>query len=155
MFGDLSLLYLLSLVLIFSLCPVFPRGSGLWVFYILHFYCCFNVFYGIFCIWDSLFYPVSSVGDAGIFDSRSIFYVFLLQGCLPLGFLYWFYFHFKVMDGFVHFLCLIAFPHFLYLFKAVLCFLLKGFYMFTYVLLYFFKGVIYVFLKDINPLSSS
>jgi hypothetical protein len=44
-----SLLYLLSLGFVFSLCPGFPGCFGLGAFCFLH-QCCVNVFYGIFCI---------------------------------------------------------------------------------------------------------
>jgi hypothetical protein len=36
---------------------------------IVFFDCYVNVFYGIFCTWDSLFYLFYSVGDAFIYDS--------------------------------------------------------------------------------------
>jgi hypothetical protein len=56
------LVYLLSFGLVFSLGSRFPGSFGLDAFCIF-FDCCVNVFYGIFCTWDSLFYFLYSVGS--------------------------------------------------------------------------------------------
>jgi hypothetical protein len=60
-----------------------------------------------------------------------------------------FLFLFFILDDFGQ--CLVLFGCvFLQLFKEFLCFLFEDFFLFTCVLLYFFKGVIYVLLKVLH-----
>jgi hypothetical protein len=68
--------------LVFSLCPGFPGCFGVRSFllfpFCIFFDCCVNVFYGVFCTWDSLFYLLYSVGDSCIY-ARSLKFNFVIS----------------------------------------------------------------------------
>jgi hypothetical protein len=79
-----SLLFLLFLGLVFSLCPGLPRCFWLGAFTLFIFFdCSINIFYDIFSAWHSLFFPMYSVGDA--YTSINPGYeasAYYLSGCL-------------------------------------------------------------------------
>jgi len=96
-----SLLYLSSLGLIFSLCPGFPVCFGPVAFSIFHYLwqLCWWFLWNLLLLRFSLL-SLYSVGDVCICGSLSLLLVFYIQGCLPLCFLYCFYFHFQFLHLF-------------------------------------------------------
>ena len=104
--------FLLSVGLVFSLCPGFPGCFELGSFCIF-FDCCADVLYGIFYTLHSLFHLLYSVADACIYGSRYLSYGFYLQRCLTLGFLSCVYFPFRSsMVLFISITCLDVFSCF-------------------------------------------
>jgi hypothetical protein len=83
---------------------------------------CIPFFYHIFNSWELVFYLLCSIADSCLCISSLNSQVFHFQNFLSLGFLSWFYFHFQVLNSFIHLfpLCILLdfFKAFLYSFVS-------------------------------------
>ena len=99
----------------------------------------YHFLFSIFSAWDSLCHFSYSLAEVCVYSSFS----FHLQDSLSLCFLYFFFFHFQVLNSFISFTFWLYFPLFI-----LICFFFKGFYLIAFsctlyrvVMVLLFKGL--------------